>query len=736
MLIDSEGHLLPLRGMVAPLEKWGGAECTVNRVGDTFIDQVKETGHHDREDDIALFARLGVKRVRFPMLWERVAPHADQPADWSWTDRRLELLRDYGIRPIAGLLHHGSGPAHTSLVDEAFPRLLAAYAAEAAARYPWIADWTPVNEPLTTARFSALYGLWYPHARDERTFWAALLNQIDGIRLAMRAIRQVQPNARLIQTEDLGRTYATHGVADQAAFDNERRWATWDLLCGMVGPDHPLWPHVCALGFRERLEAIRDDPCPPGVVGIDHYLTSDRLLDECVGRYPAALHGGNGRTRYADVEALRVLTPPPDGLKRALLDAWERYRLPIAITEVHNGCSREEQVRWFDEAWATALAARRAGVDLRAVTAWALFGNRGWNTLLTHIGEYEPGAFDVSSGTPRATALAEAIRRPGEPRRAQGLGWWRRDARLLYPARPRPAPMTDHLAGRTAGPPGRHRPLVIVGATGTLGRAFARECRLRNLPHRLTGRDTLDLLDCGSIAAALDAARPWAVINAAGWVRVDDAEDEPDACHAANELGALNLARLCAERNIPTAAFSSDLVFDGTASRAYLEHDAPAPLNVYGRSKAAMESALAALPGEHLIVRTAAFFSPFDEHNFAVSCVRTLERGGVFEAAADFVVSPTYVPDLCSATLDLLLDAETGIWHLSNGEGLSWLEFARAIAASAGLANGRIVGLTGAELGWRARRPRAVPLGSTKGRLLPTLDTAIGHFAAHMRRAA
>ena len=72
-------------------------------------------------------------------------------------------------------------------------------------------DWTPVNEPLTTARFSALYGHWYPHAVDEATFWLALLNEVEGTCAAMREVRHVNPAARLIQTEDLGQAAGRRG---------------------------------------------------------------------------------------------------------------------------------------------------------------------------------------------------------------------------------------------------------------------------------------------------------------------------------------------------------------------------------------------------------------------------------------------------------------------------------------------------------------------------------------------
>src|SRR5260221_871005 len=217
------------------LELWGGIECTVNRLGDRYVDQIALTGHDRRADDLARIARLGMRTLRYPVLWERVVRDG-----WSWCDDRLAELRHLKIRPIVGLLHHGSGPPDTDLLDAALPQGLAAHAAAVAARYPWVEDWTPVNEPLTTARFSGLYGLWYPHGRDDRSFVAMLLNQIGAIRAAMAAIRDIIPTARLLQTEDLGHTHATAPLAYQAAFENARRRLSLDLLTGRVGRRHPL----------------------------------------------------------------------------------------------------------------------------------------------------------------------------------------------------------------------------------------------------------------------------------------------------------------------------------------------------------------------------------------------------------------------------------------------------------------------------------------------------------------
>ena len=229
-------------------ELWGGVECTVNRVGETYFDQVRVSGHHDRAEDIARFAAIGFRAIRYPVLWERVAPESLATADWTWTDERLELLTRASIRPIATLLHHGSGPRPTHLLDPTFPEQFSEYAAAVATRYPWLQDYTPINEPLTTARFSCLYGHWYPHHRDDRSFVKALLHELRATVLAMARIREINPRARLIQTEDAGRTYSRDALAAQAEFDNHRRWLTIDLLTGRVSDTHPLWSWLVGAG--------------------------------------------------------------------------------------------------------------------------------------------------------------------------------------------------------------------------------------------------------------------------------------------------------------------------------------------------------------------------------------------------------------------------------------------------------------------------------------------------------
>lgn len=170
----------------------------------------------------------------------------------------------------------------------------------------------------------------------------------------------------------------------------------------------------------------------------------------------------------------------------------------------------------------------------------------------------------------------------------------------------------------------------------------------------------------------------------------------------------------------------------GGLGRAYLESDATGPLNAYGRSKAEAErQVLAAFPAA-LVVRTAAFFSPHDPYNFAHFALAAAQQGRAFPAAADVFATPTYVPDLVEATLDLLIDGEAGIWHLSNAGRRSWAEFAQELLGASGLDQGCVEPVPGIGLGWQAPRPRDTALASLCGQHLPSLEQAVGCYAASM----
>jgi dTDP-4-dehydrorhamnose reductase len=718
------------------VELWGGVECTVNRVGCSYHNQLEMSGHDSRDGDLEAIAALGIRTLRYPILWELTEPEEGHPA-WSWAERRLKRLRELAITPIAGLLHHGAGPSHCLLLDSDFPSSFARYAGAVAQRFPWIDLYTPINEPLTTARFSALYGLWYPHARDDRSFVQALLNQCRSIVLAMRAIRKTNSIAKLVQTEDLGKVYSKPTLRYQAEFENERRWLTWDLLCGRVDTHHRLWDYLRDSGAPEdSVLWFADNPCPPELIGINHYATSNRFLHDRPELFPERCRASNGRQEYADIEAVRAMASTTGtGIGGLLAEAWQRYRLPLAVTEAHLGCSREEQMRWLYDIWQSARQAREEGADLRAVTLWSLFGGHDWNSLLTEFrGYYEPGAFDVRGALPRPTALAGLAREltsgrtPHYAALLRMPGWWQRPSRLYEACRDDPSKtsLTSCTSPSAAGE--WAAPLLIVGS-GSLGHAFGQMCIVRGIPYILADRRYVDIAFKDSVAAALDELHPWAVINAAGYVAVDEAERQPDRCDRDNRLGPANLAAACSQRGLQLVTFSSDLVFDGLQGRPYVETDPVAPVNAYGRSKARAETAVLARHPGALVVRTSAFFGPWDSRNFLTVVLARLLKGAVVRVPDDVIVSPTYLPDLVNACLDLLFDKESGVWHLTNAGALSWADFAAAGATRARISKSGLSPTPWAQMGQAAPRPPNSSMSSSRGVLLPALADALDRYA-------
>jgi dTDP-4-dehydrorhamnose reductase len=290
-------------------------------------------------------------------------------------------------------------------------------------------------------------------------------------------------------------------------------------------------------------------------------------------------------------------------------------------------------------------------------------------------------------------------------------GWWHKS----YPS----ASKVHRLKGR---------PILILGAGGTLGTAFTNICNSRSLRCQAAFRNEVDITDASQIKDAINRYKPWAIINAAGYVKVDEAETEQNTCFNLNVQGAGNIAQLCNKHGIQLLTFSSDLVFNGKKESPYIEQDDMAPLNVYGESKARSEELVMSNFSSSLIIRTSAFFGPWDKYNFAQYILSSLKEGRSCQSAKDVTISPTYIPDLVNQSLDLLIDRETGIWHLTNDGKITWSGFAKIIAERGGYNNKNLISCSQDEINWKAKRPVYSVLQSDKGLKLPSLDDAIERF--------
>ena len=377
---------------------------------------------------------------------------------------------------------------------------------------------------------------------------------------------------------------------------------------------------------------------------------------------------------------------------------------------------------------------RDEGVDIRAVTAWAAFGSFDWNSLLTRDdGCYESGVFDLRSSLPRPTALAKMLQTLATAKDydhpvLDSSGWWRRFDRLHPRGTNDDASDITSSVRHTSSSGTLGRALLITGATGTLGTAFARICEQRGLSYYLLTRQELDIAEPDSVKAAVERFEPWAIVNTAGYVRVDDAERDVDRCMRENVSGPANLASVCADREIPLVTFSSDLIFDGTKSEAYVERDKASPLNVYGLSKVRAETEVLNQYSDALIIRTSAFFGPWDEFNFVHAVLRSLQANNHFIAANDVTISPTYVPHLVNAALDLLIDGEHGIWHLANCGAATWADFAALVAEMGGSNRAHVRGRPNASLSLAAKRPAFSALSSERGALMPSLEQGLENY--------
>ena len=236
-----------------------------------------------------------------------------------------------------------------------------------------------------------------------------------------------------------------------------------------------------------------------------------------------------------------------------------------------------------------------------------------------------------------------------------------------------------------------------------------------------------------SVDKAFDALRPWAVVNAAGYVRVDDVEADEGRCYRENATEPAVLAAACAQRALPFPTFSSDLVFDGQQDEPYAESSVPNSLNACGHSKLAGEQRVAAVYPKALVVRTSAFFSGWDEFDFVHFALQAARNGQSFRAADDVRISPTCVPDLVNASLDLLPDDAWGIWHVTNRGVCAWAELARLTAQPAGLLPDLVVPRLIADFGLAARPGQSV-LTSERGMVLLLLEHALGCCLADMER--
>ncbi|MFD2173110.1 dTDP-4-dehydrorhamnose reductase [Rhodobacter lacus] len=228
--------------------------------------------------------------------------------------------------------------------------------------------------------------------------------------------------------------------------------------------------------------------------------------------------------------------------------------------------------------------------------------------------------------------------------------------------------------------------MLVFGKTGQV----ATELQALAPGARYLGRDEADLMTPEACAAAIRAARPEAVINAAAWTAVDKAEAEENAATMVNGAAPAAMAAACAALDVPFVHISTDYVFDGAGETPFPVTQPTAPLGAYGRSKLAGEEGVRAAGGCHAILRTSWVVSAHGT-NFVKTMLRLSDTRAKLTVVADQVGGPTPARAIAEACLEIARQlcadsSKTGTYHFSGAPDVSWADFAREIFAQAGRA--------------------------------------------------
>lgn len=246
--------------------------------------------------------------------------------------------------------------------------------------------------------------------------------------------------------------------------------------------------------------------------------------------------------------------------------------------------------------------------------------------------------------------------------------------------------------------------LLVFGHSGQV----ARELQRLAPDATYLGRNQADLSDPAACAAAIHAASPSAVINAAAYTAVDRAEEEEALALVINGDAPTAMAQACATLGVPLVHISTDYVFEGGGEAPWRPSDATSPQNAYGRTKLAGEEGVRAAGGPHAILRTSWVVSAHG-NNFVKTMLRLSETRDVLSVVDDQIGGPTPAADIAAACLSMANQLQgdpgtSGTYHFSGAPDVSWKTFAEGIFARAGRAV-TVTGIPSSDYPTPATRP-------------------------------
>ena len=338
------------------------------RPGHRALDEYQLMGHYEHwREDLGLGRELGVRALRWGVPWYRVEPFPGE-FDWKWTDQVIPyLVEELKITPILDLMHYGCPFwLRREFASEDYPRAVAAYAGVFARRYRGLVRWyTPLNEPIVNALFCGKRGVWPPDLRGDGGYIRLMLQLVRGIQRTVEALKEVDAGALMVHVEATGLSRAARADLEALAVEDQRRgFLAYDLLTGRVTPDHPLYTWLLRNGAGpDELAGIRRDAIPLDVLGLNFYpqwSTQQVSVDR------------KGRLAWRPVEQ------EGSGFVELIADYWQRYEVPILVTETSAKGALATRSRWLEASVAAVRTLRSEGVPVLGYTWFPLFTMIDW----------------------------------------------------------------------------------------------------------------------------------------------------------------------------------------------------------------------------------------------------------------------------------------------------------------------------------------------------------------------
>jgi len=361
------------------------------RPGLRALDEYELTQHSKLwKKDFDLVAETGVKYLRWGIPWYRVQP-APNEWDWTWTDQALDYLVNVkGISPVLDLMHYGTPLwLENSFINASYPQRVAGYAAAVVERYKSLVRYyTPLNEPMVNAEFCGRKAEWPPYLSGDDGYVKLTLALAKGIVLTTQAIKAEQPEASTVQVEALWHTFTKDSsLQERADHNNARQYLCFDLTTGHVNHDYALANYLCSHGgTRDELDWFQNHAVTFDFFGVNFYPWS----------YTELKQARDGSTRY--------ITGDPSGDKIAIVirEAYQRYQMPLLITETSAKRNIQGRAQWMDETLDIVRTLRTEGIPIVGYTWFPLFtmidwayrtGKRPLPDYLIHLGLYD-SSFD------------------------------------------------------------------------------------------------------------------------------------------------------------------------------------------------------------------------------------------------------------------------------------------------------------------------------------------------------